>query len=130
MVAAVWCLAAFVLVTGYNSLLISYVTSPIAEPIIQSIKDLGNTSDIHVVVDAGMGIDYILSVGAVCASILIVSNNMKIEFFSIVNVISRTQRAVFTRKWETSYEAIPTHVALNRRCASILSSQEITLISL
>jgi hypothetical protein len=82
------------------------------------------------VVDAGMGIDYILSVGAVCASILIVSNNMKIEFFSIVNVISRTQRAVFTRKWETSYEAIPTHVALHRRCASILSSQEITLISL
>ncbi|EFX77451.1 hypothetical protein DAPPUDRAFT_247527 [Daphnia pulex] len=67
-VAAVWCLAAFVLVTGYNSLLISYVTSPNAEPLIQSIKDLGHTFDIHVVVDAGLGIDYILSVGAVRAT--------------------------------------------------------------
>jgi hypothetical protein len=76
MVAAVWCLAAFVLVTGYNSLLISYVTSPIAETIIQSIKDLGNTSDIHIVVDAGMGIDYILSVGPVRATVLIKSNNV------------------------------------------------------
>ncbi|EFX77449.1 hypothetical protein DAPPUDRAFT_321338 [Daphnia pulex] len=61
MVAAVWCLAALVLVNGYNSVLISYVTSPNAEPLIQSIKDLGHTSDIHVVVDAGLGIDYILS---------------------------------------------------------------------
>jgi hypothetical protein len=76
MVAAVWCLAALVLVNGYNSLLISYVTSPNAEPLIQSIKDLGHTSDIHVVVDAGLGIDYILSVGVVRATVLIESNNM------------------------------------------------------
>jgi glutamate receptor, ionotropic, invertebrate len=55
-------MAAFVLVTSYNSLLISYVTSPNAEPLISSMTDLSNSS-IKIVVDAGQAIDYILSVG-------------------------------------------------------------------
>jgi hypothetical protein len=65
MVATVWCLAAFVLVNSYNCVLISYVTSPNAEPLINSITELGNVSSIHVVVDAGLGIDMVLSVGAI-----------------------------------------------------------------
>ena len=60
-VAAVWCLTACVLVNSYNSVLISYVTSPNAEPLIRSIKDLGNSS-IHIVVDAYEGIDIVLMV--------------------------------------------------------------------
>jgi hypothetical protein len=55
-------LAAFVLVSSYNSLLISYVTTPNAEPLIRSIQDLSNASRIHVVVNAGQGFDIILSV--------------------------------------------------------------------
>ncbi|EFX79068.1 hypothetical protein DAPPUDRAFT_104768 [Daphnia pulex] len=62
-IASAWCLAAFVLVTSYNSLLISYVTTPNAEPLIRSIQDLSNASRIHVVVNGGQGFDIILSNG-------------------------------------------------------------------
>jgi hypothetical protein len=58
----VWCLAAFVLISSYNSLLVSYVISPNAEPLIHDMKDLSNASKIHLVVDAGNGFDIAFSV--------------------------------------------------------------------
>jgi hypothetical protein len=61
-IASAWCLAAFVLVTTYNSLLISYVTTPNSEPLIHSVQDLSNASKIHVVVNAGQGFDVAISV--------------------------------------------------------------------
>ncbi|EFX79069.1 hypothetical protein DAPPUDRAFT_245402 [Daphnia pulex] len=60
LIAITWCLAAFVLVSSYNSLLISYVTSPNAQPLINSMADLPNSS-VEIVVDAGQAIDYVLS---------------------------------------------------------------------
>ncbi|EFX79067.1 hypothetical protein DAPPUDRAFT_245404 [Daphnia pulex] len=62
-IASAWCLAAFALVTSYNSLLISYVTTPNSEPLIHSVQDLSNASKIHVVVNAGQGFDVAISKG-------------------------------------------------------------------
>lgn len=62
MILTGWCLSAFVLTTGYNSVLISYVTSPNAEPLIRSINDLTNISSVKIVVDRGLGVDLGLSV--------------------------------------------------------------------
>ena len=62
LIATAWCLGAFVLVTSYNSLLISYVTSPITQPLINSIQDLSNLTSIHVVVTAEQGFDIALTV--------------------------------------------------------------------
>lgn len=61
-IAGTWCLVCFVLVTSYNSVLISYVTSPNTEPLITSIHDLTNTSHVNLVVDKGLGFDIVLSV--------------------------------------------------------------------
>ena len=61
-VGGVWCLATFVLVNAYNSTLISYVTLPNPQPLINSIFDLRNRSDVYLVTDNNLNTDAVLSV--------------------------------------------------------------------
>ena len=70
-IAGAWCLACFVLVTAYNSVLISFVTSPNAVPLISSIHDLKNTTAVKLVVDKGMGFDITLTVKFWCTVTII-----------------------------------------------------------
>ncbi|KAI9559876.1 hypothetical protein GHT06_013883 [Daphnia sinensis] len=56
-----WCLAAFVLVSAYNSVLISYVLGSNAKPLASSATELVDKPNIHIVVEKGRAIDIILS---------------------------------------------------------------------
>ena len=58
LVAAAWCLLAFVLVTAYQSVLISYILTPVMQPpIVNSMNDLATKKEVQLVVDKGPGID-------------------------------------------------------------------------
>ena len=74
--AGVWCLAAFVLVNAYSSVLISFVTAPYRPYLLQSVQDLYNQSKTSILVDKGFVVDNFLSVSSL--RILIVS---KTEIF-------------------------------------------------
>ncbi|XP_057380404.2 ionotropic receptor 93a-like [Daphnia carinata] len=58
LVIGAWCLLTLVLVNSYNSTLISYVTATrSAKPLVNSIEELAQHSDIHAVVDRSQGPD-------------------------------------------------------------------------
>ena len=61
-VAGVWCLATFVLVQAYTSLLITYIIAPNNSPLIESVHDLTKTSDIKLIIDIRSGFDDMISV--------------------------------------------------------------------
>ncbi|XP_046448145.1 glutamate receptor ionotropic, delta-1-like isoform X1 [Daphnia pulex] len=50
LVAAAWCLAAFIFVQAYNSTLFTYVVTPVHQPLINSIYDIFENSDINLLV--------------------------------------------------------------------------------
>jgi len=51
--AGTWCLACFVLVTAYSSVLISFVVAPNLKPIIDSVKDIPKVKGLAMVVEKG-----------------------------------------------------------------------------
>lgn len=56
MVIGAWCLLTLVLVNSYNSTLISYVTATRrAKPLVNSVEELVQDSNVHPVVDRGQG---------------------------------------------------------------------------
>jgi len=59
---ATWCLATFVLVTAYNSLLTSYIMAPNPQLLINSIDDLKTRPHIRVVTDKDRNADALLMV--------------------------------------------------------------------
>nr|CAH0101150.1 unnamed protein product [Daphnia galeata] len=61
LVAGIWCLAAFVLSQAYNSTLITYVIAPNNPPLINSVLDIVNNPNIHLVVEKNMGLDVVIS---------------------------------------------------------------------
>ena len=61
-IAGTWCIGAFFLVSFYTSTLISYVTSPNQQLLVDSVYDLQNRSDVNVVIDRGLYLDNIFSV--------------------------------------------------------------------
>ena len=63
LVAGSWCLLAFVFVTAYQSVLISYILAPGMEPpIVDSFSDLVNKTDVRLLVEKGLSIDSMLTV--------------------------------------------------------------------
>ncbi|XP_057374282.2 ionotropic receptor 93a-like [Daphnia carinata] len=60
-VAAIWCLAAFVLSQAYNSTLITYVIAPNDSPLINSVLDIVNNPSIHFLVEKNMGMDVVIT---------------------------------------------------------------------
>ena len=62
--AGVWCLAAFVLVNAYSSVLISFVTAPYRPYLLHSVQDLYNQSKTSILVDKGFVVDNFLSVSS------------------------------------------------------------------
>jgi hypothetical protein len=51
--AGAWCLACFVLVNAYSSVLISFVVAPNLKPIIDSVKDIPKNKGWAMVVEKG-----------------------------------------------------------------------------
>ena len=60
--AGTWCVACFILITAYSSVLISFVTSPNYKPLIQSIYDLPKNEEIQITVDKGLYPDILFTV--------------------------------------------------------------------
>ena len=78
----VWCLACFVLVTAYSSVLIACITAPDKfKPIINSVNDLPNKPDIHVTVDKNLFLDVVLQV---IQNLLLISNQYLVELTSFI----------------------------------------------
>jgi hypothetical protein len=50
LVAGVWALAAFIFVQAYTSTLFTYVVAPVNQPLINSIYDIAESSDINLLV--------------------------------------------------------------------------------
>jgi len=64
---------AFVLVTAYQSVLISYILAPEMElPIVDSLTDVAIKTDVQLVVDKGMGADSFFTVNKVTNCSIIV----------------------------------------------------------
>ena len=62
-VAGAWCLACFVLVTAYSSVLIACITAPDKfKPIINSVNDLPNKPEIQVTVNKNLFLDVLFQV--------------------------------------------------------------------
>lgn len=57
-----WYLGTFVLISAYNSVLVSYILGSNAEPLVDSVTDLAGKPNVRLVVDEGKGIDIVLSV--------------------------------------------------------------------
>ena len=55
--AGAWCLGAFVIVTAYSSVLISFIISPNLKPIIESIRDIPKVPGLQVVGVAGSSLN-------------------------------------------------------------------------
>ena len=62
LIAAVWCLAALVITSIYNTTLISYVSSPNWQSLVRSIFDIPKMPKLRIVVDEKIGADVIISV--------------------------------------------------------------------
>jgi hypothetical protein len=61
-VAGLWAVLCFVLANSYRSRLISFLTSSSQEPLLDSIYDLPNKPNVHLVVEEGTGMDIMFSV--------------------------------------------------------------------
>ncbi|XP_057365455.2 glutamate receptor ionotropic, delta-1-like [Daphnia carinata] len=61
LVAGVWTLAAFIFVQGYNSTLFTYVVAPVKLPLINSVYDIAESSDIVLLVKKAGTIDTLIS---------------------------------------------------------------------
>ena len=62
MVLGGWCLAVFILVNVYDSLLTSYITAPNPRPLIKSIYEIRTRPELRVVVNKNLNIDTLFSV--------------------------------------------------------------------
>lgn len=62
--AGTWCVACFILVTAYSSVLISFVTSPYYKPLIRSVYDMPKNPNVKITVTRGWFPDLLFTVSA------------------------------------------------------------------
>ena len=63
LVAGVWCLAAFIFVQSYTSILFTYVVAPVNQPLINSVYDIVDRNDIQLLIRKGSTLNLLISVG-------------------------------------------------------------------
>ncbi|XP_046448343.1 ionotropic receptor 93a-like isoform X2 [Daphnia pulex] len=61
LVAGVWCLAAFIFVQAYSSILFTYVVTPVNLPLVNSVHDIVERNDIRLFLNKGMALDVFTS---------------------------------------------------------------------
>ena len=64
LIAAAWCLAAFFVVNAYNTTLISFISSPNLQPVIDSIYEIQKKPELRMVLDKDQYSDSVFSVTA------------------------------------------------------------------
>ena len=83
--AGTWCVFAFFLVSFYTTTLISFVTSPNEQPLVNSVYDIPKKAGVNIVFDKRQYIDILLSVLFLAWCFLAVSvannfNNLVINY--------------------------------------------------
>ena len=66
-----WVLAALVFVQAYKSTLITYVIVPVTTPLINSVYDLAESTDINFIVKKGGLLEYLFKVNLLLAWLLL-----------------------------------------------------------
>ena len=66
-----WVLAALVFVQAYQSTLITYVIVPVTTPLINSVYDLAESTDINFIVKKGGLLEYLFKVNLLLAWLLL-----------------------------------------------------------
>ena len=61
-VAGTWALATFIFVQAYTSILFTYIVTPISSPLINSVYDVMERSEIHLYIKKGSDLDFAFSV--------------------------------------------------------------------
>ncbi|XP_046449208.1 ionotropic receptor 93a-like [Daphnia pulex] len=61
LVAGVWTLAAFIFVQAYNSILFTYVVSPVNQPLINSVYDIIERNDVQLLTRKGSSMNILVS---------------------------------------------------------------------
>ena len=65
LVGGAWCLLGFVLVTAYQSVLISFILTPVMEPpLVNSLFDVANKKDVRFLVEKGNAVELQFTVGS------------------------------------------------------------------
>jgi ionotropic glutamate receptor len=62
-VAGFWTLAAFIFVQAYTSTLFTYVVAPVNHPLIDSMHDVAESTDVDLLIQFGSTMDVIVMVG-------------------------------------------------------------------
>ena len=62
MVAAVWCLSTFIIISLYRATLISYITLNRPQQLIHSAEELVQRPDVHLIVEDGLNVQAVLTV--------------------------------------------------------------------
>jgi len=62
LVAGVWCLAAFIFVQAYSSILFTYIVTPVNLPLVNSVYDTFQHSDIRLLLRKGVTLEVLASV--------------------------------------------------------------------
>ena len=57
LLAGTWCLATFIIINFYTSLLTSFTMAPNFKPLVDSIKDLADKENVKLAVPIGSGLD-------------------------------------------------------------------------
>lgn len=65
LVAGVWCLASFIFVQAYTSILFTYVVAPVNHPLIDSVYDIVESNDIQLLVRKGSTLNQFISASSI-----------------------------------------------------------------
>ena len=92
LIAGSWCILGLVLVTAYQSVLISYIVTPVMQPpLANSIAELANNKDANLVVEKGLTTDLALTVNANFYSQLYIIHNEFIFFIYWCSILQNLQ---------------------------------------
>jgi hypothetical protein len=99
LVAGVWCLAAFIIVQAYSSILFTYVVTPVNLPLVNSVHDIVERNDIRLFLNKGMALDVFTSVSLHN----LFDVNKDYSFYYCVAILKRNQTGLeFFSNWATN----------------------------
>nr|CAH0101820.1 unnamed protein product [Daphnia galeata] len=129
-VAGVWCLAAFIFVQSYTSILFTYIMTPVNQPLINSVYDLVERSDVQFLIRKGSTLNRFISDPN--ATGILVKLRKKRDAFpdsecilisDCINKIKPGSRYTFADVISAQLEAIKGHYDATQKCDIQLASE-------
>lgn len=123
LVAGVWTLAAFVFVQAYTSILFTYVMAPINPPLINSVYDVIENSDINLLYRKGSTLNVLVSDPEATGIFLKLQNKVKTSnspqcnlISECINMITPESRNVFANARSFQLDAIRENFEQTGKC--------------